>query len=370
MTERQSGLRFDIYERVHLQEEARGIRELDEIELVPNIQVVSQSDHAVLKGHLRLHGTYTAEEEEGTKPLEHQIPVEITLPLSRVGNAQELSVEIENFDVDLLSPRSLNVTGVLSLHGVETAVQAQSPEWNAEEETVFVHRADENAETPAAEPAAELSGGQDEPAQPRAAEPPGAVPIGQAQTAAFTPHPIFVQTAGTAETEAFAAAEPERPLDVKIDVSAEETDAISFTQNADEAELLPEVELHSEKKDVKVAFGSKKVAELAQEATYGIKSLLQKSSSIFLDRRNRATEAAEQPAAQPQAQETVEWKKLFLNASADGQEFRKLKLAIVQKEETLETIAQRYQLNPRELQLLNRLQDGEISVGQVIFIPR
>ncbi|KIL40307.1 hypothetical protein SD70_14585 [Gordoniibacillus kamchatkensis] len=408
MTEKQSGLRFDIYERVHLQEEDRSIRELDEIELVPFIEVVSQSDQAVLKGHLRLNGTYTAEEEGGTRQLEHRIPVEITLPLSRVGNSSDLSVEIENFDVDVLSPRSLNVTGVLSLHGVELAPQGQSGEWRAEEETVFVHRAEEgdapsfsepavqwtaepaieltfrqpaeqvaeqSAEQPIEQPAEQATGQfapspeQEASAAPRAGEPPAVQSYPYAQPAQHL-QPAS-QGAGASGANIVAAEESAKPLDVNVDVAAEETDVIGLEQ-VDEAELQPEIELHAEKKDVKVAFGSKKVAELAQEATYGIKSLLQKSSSVFIDKRKKtpAEAAAERPAEQPAAAETVEWKKLFLGSEAEGGQFRKLKLAIVQKEETLETIAQRYKLSPRELQLLNRLQDGEISEGQVIYIPR
>jgi stage VI sporulation protein D len=162
-----------------------------------------------------------------------------------------------------------------------------------------------------------------------------------------------------------------KPLDIDVDVNVEENEVVLGDAEAvEEAELQPEVVIHSEeKKDVKVALGGKKVAELAQDAAYGIKSLLQKSSSIFHDKRKAAEAAAAQPAEVTRA-ETVEWKKLFLNTAADGQEFRKLKMAIVQKEETLETIAQRYQISARELQLLNRLQDVDIAAGQVIYIPR
>ena len=39
------------------------------------------------------------------------IPVEITVPLNRVSSLDDIAVEIENFDVDLLSKRSLNITG-------------------------------------------------------------------------------------------------------------------------------------------------------------------------------------------------------------------------------------------------------------------
>ncbi|GJM79257.1 hypothetical protein HMSSN139_17530 [Paenibacillus sp. HMSSN-139] len=119
MADQSYGLRFDIYERIHLSEDVIGIEELEEIELYPKIQVIPGEEYAALRGHLLLSGLYRGEGE--TRELAHYIPVEITIPLSRVNRLEDITVEIENFDVDLLSSRSLNITGVLSLQGVETS---------------------------------------------------------------------------------------------------------------------------------------------------------------------------------------------------------------------------------------------------------
>ena len=45
-------------------------------------------------------------------------------------------------------------------------------------------------------------------------------------------------------------------------------------------------------------------------------------------------------------------------------------MCIVQKEDTLESIAKRYQITTREIQLMNRLSDQDVTVGQVIYLPR
>ncbi|MGO4370137.1 peptidoglycan-binding protein, partial [Paenibacillus sp. MCAF20] len=85
MSEQTSGLRFDVYERVHLPDDVAAIDELEEIELVPRIQVIDQGDHAVLKGQLLLSGVYRGQNaEEAPLVLEHWIPVEITLPMNRI----------------------------------------------------------------------------------------------------------------------------------------------------------------------------------------------------------------------------------------------------------------------------------------------
>src|SRR5690606_24820386 len=45
---------------------------------------------------------------------------------------------IENFDIDVLSTRSPNVTGVLSLHGIEMVSEEQQT-WQEQEEILYVH---------------------------------------------------------------------------------------------------------------------------------------------------------------------------------------------------------------------------------------
>ena len=141
MSEQQPGLRFDIYERVHLQENLAAIQELNEVELLPHIQVITLDDQAILKGNLLLTGNYLSEEGGSPRTLEHLIPVEITLPLNRIHRVEDIQVDIENFDIDLLSARSLNVTGVLSLQGVEM-VSSPQESWQEEEEVTFVHQID------------------------------------------------------------------------------------------------------------------------------------------------------------------------------------------------------------------------------------
>jgi stage VI sporulation protein D len=65
----------------------------------------------------------------------------------------------------------------------------------------------------------------------------------------------------------------------------------------------------------------------------------------------------------------VQWKNLFLGTIVDQTPFRKVKLCIVQREETLDSIADRYQLSTRELQLYNRLTEQVVEEGQILYIP-
>ncbi|MBG9793035.1 peptidoglycan-binding protein [Paenibacillus dendritiformis] len=142
MYEEAYGLRFDIYERVHLSDECVGIVQLEEVELTPHIQVIPAGDQVTVRGSLLLAGVYEGDDEgRVSQSLEHWIPVEITLPLNRIRSLEDISVDIEHFDVDLLSARSLNITGILSLKGIAME-PAEPSSWEPEQFTV-VHQTEE-----------------------------------------------------------------------------------------------------------------------------------------------------------------------------------------------------------------------------------
>ncbi|MDR6554031.1 LysM peptidoglycan-binding domain-containing protein [Paenibacillus qinlingensis] len=358
MSEQQPGLRFDIYERVHLQENLAAIQELNEVELLPHIQVLTLDDQAILKGNLLLTGNYFSEEGGSPRTLEHLIPVEITLPLNRIHRVEDIQVEIENFDIDLLSARSLNVTGVLSLQGVEM-VSVPQESWREEEEVTFVHQIEYPRSEPvtpyAPMPMAEPVPVAQEPQIQQVIQPPPAPVL---PTPLPTPAPTLI---AAAPEPAVISSQPTSHGDDSFDVDVEQIE-LKVTPHADSTVVT------EEKKELKVAFG-KKATDAVEVSPYGIKSLLSKAGSYLSDKR--IAEAEAQAALEAESRiDPVEWRRLFLQSRSESQEFRKLKLCIVQKEDTLESIAKRYQLTTRELQLMNRLGDQDIVVGQVIYLPK
>ncbi|CAM4362693.1 LysM peptidoglycan-binding domain-containing protein [Paenibacillus tarimensis] len=561
-----SGLRFDVYERVHLPVDVADIHELEEIELVPHIQVVNQGDQVLLRGNLLLSGIYGSEgEAANSRTLEHWIPVEITLPMNRVRSLEDITVEIDNFDVDLLSARTLNITGVLSLTGVETRDQAPpSYSWGAEPFTV-VHTKDEALDqpySPGEQNEAGLAPGmpayqqQDEPGGDKgyaAVEQPTATTEGTTEEAEDRPEPMSAADQNTArtqkdslrqeheervepvqwssfsfasdrpiadeasqsatwspdayrieESEAYrqyrsgnepgswqgagrsdadssvapgdkswpdaedasnegsaddtsaggalqepvleAAVEPEREqkpaawnswpeespskneqqLESTADKSQDErertesvaeasavqptaasdsqafadlqgefseasdavpeeegaavsgssdvlTEAVTAKADMPETADQPGNQQEKAKQEMKIALGAKRPEEVKAGSDSGYSSLLQSS------RRDQAARQAEQDLAnaaqaeereaQPSEGDEIEWKKLFLSKSDGEREFRKVRMCIVQREDTLEAIAGRYELHPRELQLYNRLEEQTVSEGQVLMIP-
>lgn len=377
MADQQTGLRFDIYERIHLDEDAADILELEDVELIPQIQVTTAEDQAILQGNLILTGSYIGHGSEGQHRhhLEHYIPVEISLPLNRIKRENDVMVEIENFDIDMLSSRSLNVTGILSLHGVEVLShqEEEADVWPEEEELVFVHRNDSRdspqdeipeSDVPQEEPAAPERKTEAVSQEPDEKETPSQERIEEVEPASLShsepsPPSQLSSPSSSPQKEVLVSAETKQE-DPSEELQREPT-VISFDSVAESGEFAVEKEEEEkveEPKELKVAFSGKQFDDDAGFA----------SSS---GDREANDDAESQPSYEdevPRA-DTLEWKRLFVNSESE-QAFRKVKMCIVQKEETLEDIAKKYNINLRELQLHNRLPDQEVSAGQILYIPK
>ena len=329
MTE-QTGLRFDIYERVHLADGLAEIKVLDEVELLPHIQVFVEGDQALLRGNLWLTGRYIGEMNEENHTLEHFIPVEISLPMNRVNRLEDIAVEIENFDIDLLSNRSLNVTGVLSLRGVELVsaerydLQGKVPP-NLEQPEMFKGDGTLSSEGAMLESIEE--------------EPP--VDLGMIEETLWLGQGVTPPTITPTHTN------PTNMISNEIPVA--------------------QLSLPDEQKELKIAFGSKSPTQ--QNDLFRLKSLLQSEDQKKLASRLENDERLLAESKEGIRGDELEFRKLFLDGQTPEQQFRKVRLCIVQKEETIEGIAERYRMNPREIILYNRLNGHDVAVGQVIYIP-
>ncbi|MFD2612557.1 LysM peptidoglycan-binding domain-containing protein [Paenibacillus gansuensis] len=440
----QDGLRFDIYERFSLAEESSGIQQLEEAELLPYIEVYSNGEQAVLRGSLQLTGKYVAEDDyRSGVDLTHTIPVEISIPMSRINRLEDIQVEIENFDIDLLSSRSLNVTGLLTLRGVQMVAETIESRWD-EEEIVAVHQAPEIYGAPGyrdeeedhqqqfqqeqqaqqelyeqqqvqqfqesyqdpyqaqqpynGDPAESAQVTFDQLGQPQEREIfPWELPLeqrdaesyGRLQSAAIDeqqqaedrePSPYYNQ-----ETEAQvyvpeeihveaqqpsypAALESAPPIDEPFAYQREESygqqeESLADFQDASAQEYIP-----AEAKEPRLAFGVTRDASSGQTGQFGFQNLIH--NPPVRDAAAEEAYVAEAPAASASTGDELEWKTLFLNGAKEENVFRRLRMCIVQREETLTTIAERYNLNPREIVLYNRLNDQTVSEGQVLYIPR
>lgn len=397
LTQQNNSLRFDIYERVHLGEDHTSIKGLDEVELVPHIQIVTQDDQAILKGNLLLACTYDGEEAAGQQVLEHRIPVEISLPLNRIHRVDDITVEIENLDIELMSARSINVTGILSLQGILLPEQADHAAWN-EEEITFVHQVqasepkDVQEQVQLEESSRDFTQNTIDPLGDEAFN--SSLSTEQQTVSSFQSEGMQNEDRSAVDDlleqaavmsaaegshwgeESETTSRSEGSAQIQMSEASENVvvSADQRTRIAEEAVISESLTSDSEdKNELKIAFGTKKEEE-SKSSVRPLASLVARSESPQLQADNEVQNEAISDDAesdidrQGQSGEETEWKNLLSNPSEENQ-FRKVRICIVQKDETLENIAKRYSLNPREIALHNRLMDSEVSVGQIIYIP-
>lgn len=378
-----SGLRFDIYERVHLDEEGIGIGELEEVELSPYIEVYSSGEQAILRGNLLLTGKYIGEgEDRSSVALEYSIPVEISIPMSRIQSLEDIQVEIENFDIDLLTARSLNVTGLLTLHGIQMISEPATNPWSEEEEISVVHQVVESSPWQRDINANELSSEEQD---PRDEELEISYAVEASEEDASEELIIYAEreeVQDVYELNGFTPSNEETQSGYEDPQSAyeEELRASEYTEEVEQpwnpANFIRDGNGWSapqeDKKELRVAFGAfRDGAEPSVSNTNGLQTLIHSASTREVEYVEDAVEVFEEQRVGASTGDELEWKNLFLNGTTEEPSFRRLRMCIVQREETITTIAERYNMNPREILLHNRMSaESQISEGQVIFIPR
>ncbi len=353
MTDRHAGFRFDIYERVQLPDTLPDIGQLQQIELLPHISADPSQEQVLLRGHLELQADYIPESEGGEEQtFQHRIPVEISLPVKRKLTDARMDVEMDRFDVELSSPRSLNVTGVLSISGLPAVREAASGQLNRSEEKrspvatvsaaapIVEPAAGQAADQPVVSPSLTSADGQlVEQADEQAAE--------RSEDRAKKAKSSIKKTSETVNVVADQQTEP----------AAEQAVADLWSQTADPVqadidyeEVIDEVQQQHEpvfaaleKEETKVAFKAKPADE---------SDLIAEDSAEASVRSNNA----------------LEWRKLFLSGEPEAR-FERMRLYIAQREDTIESIALRYALSSREIALHNQLGDAGITEGQVVYIP-
>jgi stage VI sporulation protein D len=362
----ETGFRFPFGEQIHLPDDLPAIDTLEQVELLPFTEQVSGRDGPHLKGHLQLTAVYAAEGgDDAVRTFTRQIPLDISLPTRAETQAGDIRLEVAHFDVELTSGRSLSVTGTLALSGLAPGVEEETRAAPGDGEIVAVHRAKKKeskkeAKKEASDEVQVVAG--DVPAGgialPAAGKPELVEAPEEAVPAGAQPHP---DAAGSSADDAEwpygppAAANPDDhghpdpndwpddDIDYRASAAAV-ADAPGATPAEEEAPALRTENAEALPLEPKVAF--KPLEELQEDDV----------------------PAAEAVPKAGKANNELEWRKLFLSGSGE-EPLRKLRLCIVQKEETIDTIAERYRLNPREIALYNRLSDSGVTEGQILYIP-
>ncbi|HDX9589006.1 TPA: stage VI sporulation protein D [Bacillus pseudomycoides] len=158
--DQQTSLRFSLKESVWFQK-GQEVSELLSISLDPDVAIEEREYEIVVFGQLDLTGEYIPKEEteafslrelspartidyvemrdDGVNELVHSFPLEISIPRGRVKQAEDLYVDIEEFDYELLENGCLQLLADISIHGLcdeEREVEETVEEEKLEEEVV------------------------------------------------------------------------------------------------------------------------------------------------------------------------------------------------------------------------------------------
>ncbi|MCG1022167.1 stage VI sporulation protein D [Sutcliffiella horikoshii] len=410
-SEQQSCLRFSVEESIWFQK-GQEVSELISIALDPDIQIYEQDQYVSIRGALLLTGEYQvnaeagaeAEEEEyhpqarivqeveeredGVCALHHRFPVDITIPKNRIQSLDDIYVAIESFDYSVPTRGCLQLDAELSISGIY-GHQQSSPAWDEEQEEVYeVEPNRDHEEAYASQNAQNQEDSYEQDAEEEEVED-EEVEEQEQEEEVFEYEPMY-RSANT-------------------DNEYEEDTYQYYTEEDEEEEILNQHEIdgnmqYNYNDDGEYApfeVEARKPPATEEEAPYNPADFIyqdkaedayaplhtlhtskndqteEETSNVvsFLDKRKGQQAVAEaqqhEPANtsdEPRDENDLSLTKIFAD---DGEEdFTKLKICIVQQGESMDHIAERYDVSIQQLIRVNRLStDDHINEGQLLYIP-
>ncbi|NNV05539.1 stage VI sporulation protein D [Geobacillus sp. C56-T2] len=342
----QSYLRFSLEESVWFQS-GQEVAEFLSISLDPVISVEEYDQYITIRGALELSGEFrsaqpklaAAEEEDafdlasyrfiqhiavrddGISELSHRFPIDITIPKNRIRSLDDVYVTVESFDYELGDNGRLVVTADISISGISDAPLASELPADEEEEPLFApfesvarkEAADDEAFTSENQPASEAG---EQPVAAVSEAPPSTV------------EPAAVRHEETLSDETEDVKEPFLPLET-------ETKAVNAEGEEKIDSVLPPTE-------AKVSIGAAKKAV--------------------------SEEDEEEQQAEVKSENALYLTKLF--AKSEAEEFTTVKICIVQQGDSLDKIAERYEVTVSQLLRANDLESpDDVHEGQLLYIP-
>jgi len=271
-------------------------------------QVLSLRDHAS-KRTIENIDTH----EDGVSEFYHRFPVEISIPKYRIQSLEDVTVSIDSFDYELPEKGHLKLNASVAIHGVQEDTRDESNREEAEEQVDELEESftvDQKFEEPV----------QDLGTIPAEGETKEEVEEEDSEEGRWN---FKKKSQSFAE---FFGHEPEQPEVVEEQESPESLESPEYYAVEDDTGR-DEIEVHE------------------QQGSFGSND-------------EEAEEGSQQDAR-------------YLTSMFDREEepYAKMKMCIVQEQDTLGTIAQKYKVPPTHLSRVNKLGDEDVSAGQILYIP-
>ncbi len=395
--ENQSCLRFSLEESLWFRK-GQEVEELVSISLDPDITIQENDQYVTIRGSLELTGEYKSyehnnenedegvisqkfiervdEHEEGICEFSHRFPVDITIPNNRIQSIYDIDVLVESFDYSIPERSCLKLAAELTISGLygteQQQQQQQQPrdeplELEPELELEVLHRSEtENFDEEAEEIEVELASVQSSYQDNFLFEAEARKPQEEESVEISPKFPTF-----NYQPQEESIEEPYQPSwDFQEARSEADQPSWDFQEARSEADQPPGhfQEARSEASQPEVAF-QEEIVEVKPAPT---------PTDEFEEEVHLAEESSSSPEEAPP--KNVKKKKAAKKKSMTLTEFfarkdessaqAKVKVCIVQKGDTVSSVADRYDVSEQNLLRVNNLEiNQDIFEGQVLYIP-
>ncbi|WP_017726705.1 stage VI sporulation protein D [Halalkalibacterium ligniniphilum] len=427
--EHPSKLTFSIEESVWLNK-GQEIKEILSMSLEPDISIEEKGTHVFIKGGLRLVGEYlpvkhgeafdanapflqeqvsfrSVEEmsigDDGTGEIKHVFPIDVTIPLSRIQNLEDVFVEVESFDYDLPEKSCIQLTADVAISGM-TGVE-EEPKANAEPTK---SREGQEQQLPPVLPIApalepipstfqfearkEKKEWQEYKEKTVKKIDPEDVPT-QEEGEQNSKKDRSIQEGRERNEASLWAAFPNEYKEKTVELNVLEQKQALKPKTDEHSEMFAST-LEEEKQD---SDSHKELDEqVAEPAMRAEEEKEPEPSVITLDGKverdgeqgavvhltSHQQREREDPVVQKQEEDIQKNKEdglptpreenaLYLTKmlTKGEEQFSKLKMCIIQQNESLDTIAERYEVSTSQLIRVNRLNEARVEEGQILYIP-
>lgn len=351
----ESFLRFSLEESVWFQK-GQEVAELITISLDPNITIHENEEYVTIEGALQLTGEYkrhsveveedfpaspkfiqqVEERGEGISEFSHRFPVDITIPQHRIASIYDLDVEIESFDYAFPERSCMKLTADLTITGLKG--EEPKEEVEVEEEVQVQEFAFRGPEVNQPEIVEEEVQEFEETVPPTAQ--------------LFKPFEVEARKTSEEPEEEAAPIEFEQESIPTLQVYQEEKQEypdISFSAQRSEYESTAEANLNQ--------------PETVEEAE------IEYEEPSF-EEESPATEEVESKKKKKKSKKQGISITEFLARKEIEEDVAKLRVCIVQNGDTLDLLAERYDISVQQLLKVNHLEvNQDVYEGQVLYIP-
>ncbi|UFT97939.1 stage VI sporulation protein D [Radiobacillus kanasensis] len=359
LTDGQSVFTFDLNESLWFKK-GQEVEEIMGISLDPEISIQEYEDFVSIRGVIELKGEYFQVQgevwesddiltlrdhpsqrmvervesyDDGVNEFFHTFPVEVSIPNYRIHELDDVMVGIESFDYELPENSQLKLMARIAIHGV--LEESNSYEATAEDRDLQTDNnyadANDEAKSVALDETFQFDVKNRSEQQPE-------------------PEPDFA--------EDFA----EPPLDPALE---------------DEIDVLDEVEEELEQKEEKVEVpakekGKKKKSQsLAEFFAATAKGKGSDETAPLVEEKPKQLDVTPEELLREEREEVDAPDPTYLlNMFEEAEEqYTRVRMCIVQQSDTLDTIAERYEVSPLVISNKNGLLSDDIKEGQILYIP-